>query len=163
MGRSLVGDDEYSSSIDLEHQKQMDGKDERIRFLEANLRRLQDQVENGNSQAESKQKNKSEMLEIEIKRAKNEALEIDARLKKKMIENDQLKTERDNLLNEVNARNSSLTENTSLNDEVDRLHDKIDEMRETERKILFQNKELELQIEEQGKVKAMIEGEPTTL
>ena len=62
------------------------------------------------------------------------------------------------MLNELNARRSSFAENTSLNDEIDRLHDKMDEMRETERKLQFQNKELELQIEEQGKVRAMIEG-----
>ena len=88
MGRSLVGDDEFSSSIDLEHQKQIDGKDESIRFLETNLRRLQDQVENGNQESRLQAECN---FEAEIQRAKNEALEIDSRLKKKIIENDNLR------------------------------------------------------------------------
>ena len=120
MGRSLVGDDEYASSIDLEHQRIMDGKDERIRFLETNLRRLQDQVENqpqvNSADFEAKLK-ESEALIGQYK-MRNE--EVEKALQISRSQCSKLQNEKDQMISRTTSQHS---------EEVEDLHDKIEELR----------------------------------
>ena len=149
MGRSLVGDDEYASSIDLEHQRIMDGKDERIRFLETNLRRLQDQVENqpqvNSADFEAKLK-ESEALIGQYK-MRNE--EVEKALQISRSQCSKLQNEKDQMISRTTSQHS---------EEVDDLHDKIEELSASESKLKLYNRDLEMKIEEQSKVKAMIDG-----
>ena len=113
MGRSLTGEDEACSSfasIDLEHQKEIEGKDEKIQFLEANLRRVQDQLERVNDE---KPANLTQ-LNRRIAQAENEAAEYKQagetatkELRNAMLHNNQLSSERDQLLAELDRRGES--------------------------------------------------------
>ena len=110
MGRSLTGEDEACSSfasIDLEHQREIEGRDEKIQFLEANLRRTQDQLER---LSDEKPANITQ-LNNRIAAAEQQAAEYKQReehaaseLRNALIHNNQLTSERDQLLSELDRR-----------------------------------------------------------
>ena len=110
MGRSLTGEDEACSSfasIDLEHQREIEGRDEKIQFLEANLRRTQDQLER---LSDEKPANITQ-LNNRIANAEAQAAEYKQReehaaseLRNALIHNNQLTSERDQLLSELDRR-----------------------------------------------------------
>ena len=150
MGRSLVGDDEYSSSIDLEHQRIVDGKDERIRFLETNLRRLQDQVEN--------QGQPTQNSDFEAKLKESEALIGQYKMRNEEVEK-ALQISRSECSKLQNEKNQMISRTTSQHsEEVEDLQDKIEELTASEAKLKLYTRNLEMKIEEQSKVKAMIDG-----
>ena len=143
------------ASIDLEHQRELEGKDEKIQFLEANLRRTQDQLERLNDEKPANEIHlnrriaEAETLAAEFKQTEEAATR---ELRNAMLQNNQLSSERDQLLVELDRRNGASS------DVVDELRYTVDELRQNERQLKMANNDLELKIEEQSKVKAMIEG-----